>query len=33
MMVAATLVEGGIPGESIVLFDGNRRIGRKVAIT
>lgn len=33
MMVAVTLAELGISGESIALFDGNTSIGKKVAIT
>lgn len=33
MMVVASLVESGIPGKDVYLFDGNARIGRKVAIT
>jgi len=33
MMTVGTLLELGIPGSSLRLFDGNIRIGRKVAIT
>ena len=33
MMAMATLVESGISGENVLLFDGNERMGCKVAIT
>ncbi len=33
MMVAATLVEEGVPVANVTVYDGNSKMGKKVAIT
>lgn len=33
MMVASTLIEEGVSPSSVALFDGNFKMGKKVAIT
>lgn len=33
MMAAATMVEEGVNARSVTLFDGNAKMGKKVAIT
>lgn len=33
MMVSATLAEEGVPAVSVCVFDGNSKMGKKVAIT